>query len=100
MTRAPQLPLSLKDRIAAICALIGIWGSAILKYFDDAERSGLADYSDLIEILEIAELSEVLALPLLALGMAGTGRVFWTVYHSMPGRSRLARSGILPRRKI
>ncbi len=78
--------------------MIGIWGGSILKYVDDAEQSSLADYSDLIELLEIAELSEALALPLLAIGVAGSGRVFWSAWRSLPENSRLARSGLLPRR--
>lgn len=86
--------MPLRHRIDAFCALIGIWGSAILKYFDDAEHSGMANYSELIEILEIAELSEALALPLLAIGLAGSGRVFWTTYRSLPAR----RPALLPRR--
>jgi len=88
----------LRDRIDALCALVGVWGGAILKYFDDAERGGLADYSGIIGILEIAELSEALALPLLMIGIAGSGRVFWTTWRSLPARRRLARSGLLPRR--
>lgn len=81
-----------------LCALVGVWGSAILKYFDDAEHSGLADYSEIIEVLEIAEIAEALALPLLMIGLAGSGRVFWTTWRSLPSQSRLARSGLLPRR--
>ncbi|HEU4660567.1 MAG TPA: hypothetical protein VFS63_07895 [Pseudolabrys sp.] len=90
--------LSLRDRIDAFCALIGIWGGSILKYVDNAEHNGLADYSDILDILEIAELSDVLALPLLAAGVAGSGRVFYAAWRSLPANSRLARSGLLPRR--
>ena len=88
---------SLRDQFDAFCALIGLWGAAILKYFDDAERSGLADYSELLEFLEIAEISEVLALPLLALGITGYSRVFYTAWRSLPAR-RAARPQLLPRR--
>ncbi len=88
--------MSLRDRIDAFCALIGIWSASILKYFDDVEASGMADYSELLELLEIAELSEVLAGPLLAIGLAGSGRVFWTAYRSTPARR--SRRGQSPRR--
>ncbi|HET7849887.1 MAG TPA: hypothetical protein VFL51_12580 [Pseudolabrys sp.] len=96
--RRAQARPSLRDRIDVFCALIGIWGGSILKYFDDAEQSGLADYSDILEILEFVELSDLLALPLLAAGVAGSGRVFYTAWRSLPANSRLARSGLLPRR--
>jgi hypothetical protein len=91
--------MSLRDRIDAFCALIGIWAAAILKYFDDLEASGLAEYSDLLELLEIAEMSEVLAGPLLAIGLAGTSRVFCTAYHNTPARRAIARREP-PRRDI
>jgi hypothetical protein len=83
--------MSLRDRIDAFCAVIGIWGASILKYFDDMDIDidgvdGVFDLSDLFELFEFAELSEVLALPLLALGIAGSGRVLWTAYRSIANR--------------
>ncbi len=91
--------MTLRDRIDAFCALIGIWSASIFKYFDDVEASGLADYSELLELLEIAELSEVLAGPLLAIGLAGSGRVFWTAYRNTPARRHINRRQP-PRRDI
>jgi hypothetical protein len=96
--RLRQGKLPLRHRIDAFCALIGIWGGSILRYFDSAEQSGLADYSDILDVLELAELSDLLALPLLAIGVAGSGRVFYAAWRSLPANSRLARSGLLPRR--
>jgi hypothetical protein len=78
--------MSLRDRIDAFCAMIGIWGASILKYFDDVEADGIGDYSAILEALEIAELSEALALPLLVVGVAGSGRVLWTAWRSVANR--------------
>jgi hypothetical protein len=84
-TAVEEGEMSLRDRIDVFCAMIGIWGASILKYFDDIEASGMADFSGLLEVLEVAELSEALAWPLLALGVTGSGRVLWTTCRSIAG---------------
>lgn len=88
--------MRLRDRIDAICALVGLWGSAILKYYDDLEARGLAGYGELLEALEIAEMSELLGWPLLTIGATGWGRIIWTSWRAMP--ERRARPRLLPRR--
>jgi hypothetical protein len=69
--------MPLRDRIDVFCAMLGMWGGPILDYFEDAEAAGLADYSEWLEFLEAGDPSEVLAAPLLALGLFGSGRLLW-----------------------
>ncbi|HZS65178.1 MAG TPA: hypothetical protein VFA53_11890 [Xanthobacteraceae bacterium] len=82
--------MRLKERFDVFCAMLGMWAYPILDYFEDVEEAGLADFSELMELLEAGEFPEVLAAPLLLLGVAGSGRLLWSSYRSLPRRRRHA----------
>lgn len=80
--------MSLRDRIDVFCAMLGLWAVPIIDYFGDVEEAGLADFSEWVELLEAGEFPEVLAAPLLALGLFGSGRLLWSTYRALPRRRR------------
>jgi hypothetical protein len=77
------------DAADSASALIGIWGSAILHLIDDF---GI----ELAEQFEI--MSDAIAIPLLLIGVYGSGRVLVSAYRTSNNPQWRARHGILRRK--
>lgn len=66
-------------------AMVGIWGSAIIHLIDELG-------------IELAEQSEAIAIPLLLVGIFGSGRVLASAYRTSNNPQWRARHGLLRRR--
>ena len=77
------------DAADSASAMIGIWGSAILHVIDEL---GI----ELAEQLEI--MSDAIAIPLLLIGVYGSGRVLVSAYRTSNNPQWRARHGILRRK--